>query len=307
MVKNPEKGLISSEWAPATAFPRFFGDLEETFVGNKSFHSTLDHRDVSFSKISQIDIKILCPDFEIPWFHMEEIGILWISIVLKVFACGCAFSTTVSSKSKSSQQQEHRLPMPALRWWKGATCWCFTLSILGVVGEPQMISAKIHDHSGAKQKKTNTSEKDIMFVVVGVEAIKLTKTEAKYEKNKVYKIKKHKPNPVLNLQLLVSQNICFGAEPANAAEGSCMEDPSMNPWKAMELTPKLGRCVQTTSVKHEEETLYKKDRSNWCFFTTKIHSNPGWLWTWLLWVDSFPAAPLADVVEFAFQPLACKP
>ena len=137
---------------------------------------------------------------------------------LKVFACGCAFSTTVSSKSKSSQQQEHRLPMPALRWWKGATCWCFTLSILGVVGEPQMISTKIHDHSGAKQKKTNTSEKDIMFVVVGVEAIKLTKTEAKYEKNKVYKIKKHKPNPVLNLQLLVSQNICFGAEPANAAE-----------------------------------------------------------------------------------------
>ena len=79
-LNNPKKGLISSEWAPATAFPRFWGDLEETFVGNKSFHSTLDHRDISFSKISQIDIKILCPDFEIPWFHMEEIGILWISI-----------------------------------------------------------------------------------------------------------------------------------------------------------------------------------------------------------------------------------
>lgn len=43
-----------------------------------------------------------------------------------------------------------------------------------------------------------------------------------------------------------------------------MEDPSMNPWKAMELTPKSGRCVQTTSMKHEEETLYKKHRSFFC-------------------------------------------
>lgn len=140
---------------PGNGVSAMFRGLRRNFCGKKSSHSVQHWIIVIF--LFPKHLRLISRFYvQISRFHgRNPLDINF----LKVFACGCAFSTTVSSKSKSSQQQEHRLPMPALRWWKGATCWCFTLSILGVVGEPQMISTKIHDHSGAKQKKQTLLKK----------------------------------------------------------------------------------------------------------------------------------------------------